>query len=314
MVIISDPNVAEDIMMRVRKDFLKSKAMYGPLEIFGPNVDTLNGEEWSRHRRITAPPFNERNSGMVWKESLRQASGMLKSWIDKGAKGVVDTPNETMALALHVITAAGFGRTYEFASGVQEVSPGHTLSYRESLKTVLGNIYGAIITSALCMNLPSSVLPGGLQQLKTAVIEFKKYMVDMIDEERKTLKDRDGEKDNLMSVLLRSSQSEGKGRSVLSDTEILGNLFIYNLAGHDTTANNLSYAITMLATDRKYQDWVGEEISTVFGDRENVEDWEYENAFPKLSRCLALMVQSSKYLQNLVLTRKSSKPSGSTDP
>jgi cytochrome P450 len=295
-LIICDPNAAEDILSRARKDFIKSEAMYGPLEIFGPNVDTVNGEEWARHRRITAPPFNERNSGMVWKESLRQASGMLKSWIDEGTKGVVNTSNETMALALHVLTAAGFGRAYEFASGVQEVSPGYTLSYRDALKTVLGHLYGAIITSALFMHVPSFLVPRGLREVKTAVIEFKKHMVQMVEEERKTIKNRDEEKDNLMSVLLRSSQAEGKGRSALSDDEIFGNLFIYNVAGHDTTANTLSYAITILATNPKYQDWIGEEVNAVFGGRESVEDWEYEQAFPKLKRCLALMVS----LSNLV--------------
>lgn len=131
---ICDADVADDVLGRVRKDFIKSKAMYGPLEIFGPNVDTVNGEEWARHRRITAPPFNERNSGMVWKESLRQAGDMLKSWVGKGVKGVANTPDDTMTLALHVITAAGFGQSYDFASGTQEVSPGYTLSYRDALK------------------------------------------------------------------------------------------------------------------------------------------------------------------------------------
>jgi cytochrome P450 len=291
-LIISDPEASEDILSRVRKDFIKSKAMYGPLEIFGPNVDSVNGEDWARHRRITAPPFNERNSGMVWKESLHQASGMLASWMRKGAKGVENTSNETMALALHVLTAAGFGKAYEFDSGVQEISTGHCMSYRDSLKMVLGNLYGAIITSALCMHLPDFLTPSGLRKIKTAVIEFKRYMVEMVEEERGTIRNRDGEKDNLMSVLLRSSQSEseGKGRTALNDEEIFGNLFIYNLAGHDTTANTLAYAITMLATDRKCQDWIGEEVEAVFSGREHVENWEYENAFPQLKRCLALMV------------------------
>ena len=308
-IIISDPDTAEDIMSRIRKDFIKSKAMYGPLEIFGPNVDTLNGDDWARHRRITAPPFNERNSGLVWKESLRQASGMLKSWVGKAGKGVENTSNETMALALHVLTAAGFGKSYEFGSGVQEISPGHSLSYRDSLKIVLGNIYGAIITSALCMHLPSYLIPKSFRELKAAVIEFKSYMVEMVEEERTTFKNRDGEKDNLMSVLLRSSQSEaeGRGRTALSDDEIFGNLFIYNLAGHDTTANTLAYAITMLAADRKYQDWIGEEVNGVFNGRDSVEDWEYENAFPKLKRCLALMVSFSILMYLYLLMTQSTK-------
>jgi cytochrome P450 len=230
---------------------------------------------------------------MVWKESLRQATDMLKSWIAKGAKGVTNTPSSTLALALHVLTGAGFGKIYDFeASGVQEVLPGHSMSYRDALKVVLGNLYGAIITVALGMQLPSFLIPKGMLDIKTAIIEFKKYMVEMVEEERVTIKDRVGEKDNLMSALLRSSQSEGggKGRNALSDEEILGNLFIYSFAGHDTTANTLVYAIMMLAADRKWQDWIGEELNAVFAGKDSVEDWEYESAFPKLKRCLALQV------------------------
>lgn len=294
-LIISDPGAADDILARVRKDFLKSRAMYGPLEIFGPNVDSVNGEDWARHRRITAPPFNERNSGLVWKESLRQSTDMLKSWTGKGAKGVDDTPSSTLRLALHVLTGAGFGKWYDFgASGVQQVSPGHTMSYRDALKVVLGSLYATIITVALGMNLPSFMTPRGMRDTRTAIIEFKKYMVEMIEEEKATIESREGEKDNLMSALLRSSaaESDGKGRNALSQEEILGNLFIYSFAGHDTTANTLVYAIMMLAADRKWQDWIGEEIDSVIGGRDIVDDWEYESAFPKLKRCLALQVSS----------------------
>jgi cytochrome P450 len=292
-LVISDPDAADDILSRVRKDFLKPKAMYGALEVFGPNVDSVNGEDWARHRRITTPPFNERNSGVVWKESLRQATDMLKSWIGKGEKGVTNTADSTLAVALHVLTGAGFGQTYDFdTSEVDQIPPGHSMSYRDALKVVLGNLYGTIITVALGTQLPSFLFPKGVRDLQAAIIEFKKYMVEMVEGERMTIKNRAGEKDNLMSALLRASQGEAgaKGRNALSDEEILGNLFIYSFAGHDTTANTLVYAIMMLAADRKWQDWIGEEIDSVFQGKLSVEDWEYERDFPKLKRCLALQV------------------------
>ena len=260
--------------------------MYKPLEIFGPNVDTLNGDSWARHRRITTPPFNERNSSLVWKESLLQANGMLKSWMEKASLGgVANTPNDTMTLALHVLTAAGFGKNYDFEGGVQGIGVGHTMSYRDALKALLGDLFGAMITSSLLMGLPSWAMPKKLEEMKSALREFRAYMVEMIEEERESTGEKKSEGDNLLSVLIRSSQSEG--RSVLSDEEIIGNMFIYNLAGHDTTANTLAYAITMLAMDLRIQEWIGEEVLSVFG---NGEEWEYENIFPRLKRCLAVMV------------------------
>ena len=39
--------------------------LYVFLDVFGRNVDSVEGEEWQRHRKITSPPFNKRNSNMV---------------------------------------------------------------------------------------------------------------------------------------------------------------------------------------------------------------------------------------------------------
>jgi cytochrome P450 len=45
-----------------------------------------------------------------------------------------------------------------------------------------------------------------------------------------------------------------------------------------------------LATNTKCQEWLGEEIDAVFGLKDNFEDRDYEQVFPKLVRCLAVMV------------------------
>ena len=71
---VDDPELVEEILNK-RKDFIKPDETNDALNVFGTNVLTHNGEDWARHRRITTPPFNERNSNNVWKESLSQATG-----------------------------------------------------------------------------------------------------------------------------------------------------------------------------------------------------------------------------------------------
>ncbi|MBE3048273.1 cytochrome P450, partial [Candidatus Bathyarchaeota archaeon] len=118
---------AADDLCRRRRDFPKPVALYKPLEIFGRNVVTTEGDDWVRHRRITTPPFNERNSALVWNESKAQASDMLRGWAD-AADGVTNPQSDTMMLALHVLTAAGFGRSFTFGKGLETPSDGHTLT------------------------------------------------------------------------------------------------------------------------------------------------------------------------------------------
>ncbi|CAL3964690.1 unnamed protein product [Diplocarpon coronariae] len=300
-LVVADPSLADDILAR-RKDFIKSKSMFKPLAIFGPNVDTLNGEAWQRHRRLTTPPFNERNSALVWDESILQANGMLRSWISAGQDGVSKTTSDVMTLALHVLTAAGFGKSYEFDGGVTKLAGNHTMSYKESLRTILSNIFVSYVVKS---KTGLSYLPQiKVLEVGNALTEFKQYMEEMVEEE-KTRIGCDSSKDSLISALVRASESEklGEGRSGLTDEEMYGNLFIYNLAGHDTTANTIGYAVYLMASDPKWHAWIREELDVVFG-KDTVSENDYERAFPQLTRCLALMYETLRLYGPVVIIPK----------
>jgi cytochrome P450 len=192
----------------------------------------VNGETWKRHRRLTTAPFNERNSGLVWKETIKQAGGMIEEWSKAVAFGGNDLASSFMKLALHVLTSAGFGRSYEFAKGTTLVPDGHALSYRDTLAIILGDFF----TSLLSYNIkaPIWMLPKTLKNMKLAQAEFKQYMVEMTEEQREYVKSgkQIAQQDNLISALIRAnemSQQEGRERYSMTDQEIYGNLFIWNL-------------------------------------------------------------------------------------
>ncbi|KAF7557887.1 hypothetical protein G7Z17_g253 [Cylindrodendrum hubeiense] len=279
---------ASDELCRRRKDFVKAVALYKPLEIFGRNVVTTEGDDWVRHRRITTPPFNERNSALVWDESKRQAKDMLKMWA-ANPEGVVNPQSDTMMLALHVLTAAGFGRSYTFGSGLESPSKNHSLTYRDALSIILGNLFTAVFTATV--NLPNWMLPSKFKEVQDAVVNFRQYMAEMVAEEREAMDAGASEQDNLMSILVRASENEssnGKGARHLTDAEIYGNLFSYNLAGHETTSNTLAYATVLLAANPKWQDWAAEEINEVTAGV-NLDELDYETYYPQLKRSLAIM-------------------------
>ncbi|ESU07504.1 hypothetical protein FGSG_02113 [Fusarium graminearum PH-1] len=279
---------ASDDLCRRRKDFVKAVALYKPLEIFGRNVVTTEGDDWVRHRRITTPPFNERNSALVWDESKRQATDMLNMWASN-PKGVVNPQSDTMVLALHVLTAAGFGRSYKFGSGLESELENHSLSYRDALSLILGNLFTAVFTATL--NLPTWMLPSKFKKVQDAIINFRQYMAEMVAEEREAMNAGAEEQDNLMSILVRASENEnkqGKGARHLTDTEIYGNLFSYNLAGHETTSNTLAYATVLLAANPEWQKWAAEEVDQVTAGVD-LKDLDYETYYPQLKRVLAIM-------------------------
>lgn len=219
---------------------------------------------------------------------------MLENWVARGQDGVVRTDRDFMTLALHVLCRAGFGKSYAFHEGVTKLSEGYTMSYRDALKTILDNLL--ITFTVASKKVPFWMVSRKVGLVQTAFAEFKRYMVDMVETERNAA--RSVEEDNLMSALFRASEAEAQssqGRNGLSDDEIYGNLFIYNLAGHDTTAMTSLYGVCLLATNPRWQSWIGEEIVSVFGDKNNIDESEYEKAFPQLKRCLAVTVSCTPF-------------------
>ena len=63
---------------------------------------------------------------------------------------------------------------------------------------------------------------------------------------------------------------------------VLGNLFIFILAGHETSANLMSNAITLLAMNPEYQRAMQSEIDTIFADQSNLQNSSYIATFTRL--------------------------------
>lgn len=309
---IADPAAAEEVLRRCRTEFVKSPKSYFIMELYGANVDSANGKVWERHRRVTVPPFNERVSETVWEETGRQIEAARRKWERDGV--VRSTQEDTTRVAFNVLSATGFGVQCDFEGGGEDygdadlTKSGHRLSYRDALGHILNNIVMVIIYLLIHKaGWPVWAMWGRLGQTVVAMDEFGLYMKEMLQKERERIRSGSSTKESLMSVLVKSSdqgmaESSSKGGPVLSDEEIYGNLFVYNIAGHDTTAGTMNYAIAMLAAEPKWQEWLAEEIDAVL--KENESSLKYSAMFPKLPRCQAIMVSS------LIIRRKEERQNG----
>jgi cytochrome P450 len=230
----------------------------------------------------------------VWDEALRQAGDMLQSWTKRGAEGTRDTVSDTATLSLHVLTGAGFGISYAYGKGVQHPPGGHTISYRDALLTILQNVLLLSIIPRRWMAFRFA--PAKLRRLGQATREFQTYMAEMFSNERSQVSTRQSESKGLLTALVRALEEarepghDEMSRQGLIDDEIFGNIFIYNLAGYETTANTIATGIVLLAAYPEWQEWLAEEIKLVFNDEETSPHGKYDEAFPRLSRCLAVMV------------------------
>jgi Cytochrome P450 len=83
----------------------------------------------------------------------------------------------------------------------------------------------------------------------------------------------------------------------LDESEILGNICILLIAGHETSASVLETALILLATEPEFQQSIQEEIDSIWAAKEPGEDLTYDD-YPKMRTIMALMVCTLSLLKN----------------
>ncbi|KAI4287669.1 MAG: hypothetical protein L6R35_003075 [Caloplaca aegaea] len=293
---LCDAEAVSEIFQR-RADFLRPPEATEMLNIFGPNVGTTDGTQWQRHRKITASSFNEQVNQRVWMESIIQSTGLIHYWSSKSS--ITSVAQDTRTVSLHVMSGAIFGKSYPFRGADEDVptTAENSSGYGEALKTILDRCIPLVVLGR--KNLSKPWLPKSFRELYHATLVFQDHMTKAYEGEKRAMMRNDKLENNLMTSLVRASLADAdqKGKITgfrqegLTEEEVYGNVFVFNFAGHDATANSLAIGICLLATRPDLQDWIAEEINTTLTGVEST-DSSYEAAFPHLPRCLAVVYET----------------------
>ena len=221
---------------------------------------------------------------------------MLEYFMSTNQGETDETIEGLRSIAIHVLGSAGYGVSRPWKEEIQPLQPGHKITFIDGVTALVSGFIVAYLVPAKVLSL--AFLPEGLRKLGAAMYEFPTYTKEMLEIERKSAASSPQPRTNFLSTLVKASDGEktrkekdSKSSQYLSEEELIGNLFQFTIAGFDTTANTMAYTITTLAAYPEWQDWIIEEIDQVVQSENPV----YEEAFPKLSRCLALMVSLDGY-------------------
>ena len=246
---------------------------------------------------MIAPLLNERTSKKVWDESQKLVDSMVGT-LQSSAK--VDTKaqafetdaaiNGVRGIAINVLGAVGYGDDFSWGEANSKIRPGFKLSYIESISLVCEHLVAAALLPAKLLTSP--IMPTPAQKIGYALQDFPRYVEDVIKAERASTNSNS----SFVSAMIKASdegkvQSDVKAKVYLNEDEFAGTLFQVTIAGYDTTANTLAYALANLALYPEWQDWIIEEI-----DREAPAgaSHEYEKTYPRLKRVMALMVSQAR--------------------
>ena len=172
----ADADVISQMTTR-RNDFPKALEVYEVLKIYGNNVVTSEGQLWRHHRKITSPPFSEKNNHLVFTETLGQCQDMVDSWMNgdkESSKTVHTVADDAMRLSLHVISRGGFGVRLEWPkkakaaengnvkgeegnTSTASVPEGHIMSFADALGSLLHNLLPILIVPKFLLSKQSSL-------------------------------------------------------------------------------------------------------------------------------------------------------------
>jgi cytochrome P450 len=131
---------------------------------------------------------------------------------------------------LNVISGAGFGVPFEWEESSKELGNHHKLSFQGAVSSVLRHLPAIVLLPRLLWKLPIKFL----RETEIGYNEFGTYMRENLDKERALLKE--SERQNLLAALVKHAATEDSDKAgTLTDSEIIGNTFIFLIAGHETT-------------------------------------------------------------------------------
>ncbi|KAJ3375677.1 cytochrome P450-dit2 [Allomyces arbusculus] len=223
-------------------------------QFFGSNVVMSNGGEWKRHRKVVNSAFRRGWSTHFFGDAGRD----LVAELDKLAahNEPMDPADWMHRAALDALCVAAFG------------DPMHAVSNPD---TRVLNLYHDLMRDIF--NQVGNVLPitrlFSRRTTQMRIHDFNEFLYQIIDKksaEMATTSSIDNDDDeqrarrNLLELMIAAARDE-----TFSREDLRANLLVFFLAGHDTTANALCYAIYLLGLHPEVQAKARAEVLDVMG-------------------------------------------------
>ncbi|KAH8979832.1 cytochrome P450, partial [Lactarius akahatsu] len=115
------------------------------------------------------------------------------------------------------------------------------------------------------------------RRVNLAFDELRQYMAEMVDARRSA--ETKEERHDLFSGLLDAAPDNPDGSVAITEQELIGNMFIFLLAGHETTAHALCFTFALLALYPDEQEHLYQQIKGILIDINGTPTYEDINRF-----------------------------------
>ncbi len=241
LVLAAHPDDIERILVTENRKFIKHYVIQLLRPALGNGLLLSDGDFWRRQRRLAQPSFThaavQSYAGVV----IDYARRLADSW-QHGQ--TIDVHEAMSQLALQVASKALLG--VEAADLFQEV--------KASMEVLLAD-FSLRFESAFAI--PRWIPTPWNRRVNHKLRQLHELIARMIDERRQSSTDRN----DLLARLMRARDEEDA--SGMSDQQLRDELVTFFLAGHETTANALSWTCYLLAQNPDIESRLLDEVRAV---------------------------------------------------
>jgi cytochrome P450 len=247
--IVTDADLAHEVLVDQAAKFTKSAGLQFLRPMLGDGLVTSEGATHKRHRKLLAPAFAPKRLAAYGEVMVDETRRQMERW-HPGDR--IDLGHEMMELTLAIAGRTMFGA--DVRSDAAQVARGLELGMRAQLANLK-----AIVPIDYKWPLPRH------RKMRRAVRMLDEVVYRLIEEGRV----RGTDKGDVLSILLLARDDDG---SALTDLEIRDEVMTLLLAGHETTANALTWAWYELARNPAVLDRLVAELAQLGGRLVTIND------------------------------------------
>src|SRR5437588_436881 len=251
--LLNHPDYVRDVLVTHHERFQKGRALQRSKRLLGEGLLTSEGEYHRRQRRLAQPAFHRQRINSYGQVMVEYAAKTSARWRDGQT---LDIHDEMMRLTLAVVGKTLFDADVE--SDADEVG--------EALTEVM-ELFGYMMLpfSELLEKLPFPAR----RRFERARARLDAIIYRIIEERRRSGADHG----DLLSMLLFAEDEEGD-HAGMTNEQLRDEVMTLFLAGHETTANALTWAWVLLAQNPESEARLHEELDAVLegGRPPTVED------------------------------------------
>ncbi|KAJ3126342.1 hypothetical protein HK098_007606 [Nowakowskiella sp. JEL0407] len=269
-IAISDVFVRNDTVQKISSDIAPYALFMIP-----------SGETWKKHRKGLQPAFGPVHIRDAFKISVEVADELLDIWDAELKKGnhTRNVMEDFTMVTGDVISRVAFSMELGAVKSLETHQPNGFHHHTELITSAIESRMGFQSMPFMWRFLGSSV-----SQLAPSMNFIKNILKKAIDA-RIARKQNSAESNDQWSRDLMDRLLEPQGSFTFSEEEVMNELFGFFLAGHETTANTLTWGVLEMAYHPEIVEKLREEVDRVIGDGyptfEQLSSLKYVDAFVK---------------------------------